>query len=367
MKLFHLLPLAYLFLIVPAYAQIDTVEVRKFIDNYSKENNNTAILLLMDRGNEEFIYATGLADKEKKIKAQVNDLFEIGSATKMFTAIGILQLIEKGQLSLKTPISRFYPKGKIRDLANYKGTNYFNEVTIEMLLNHTSGFIDYLNVYEDDEKALKILAVEGVTYSFDDIVSLALHHGDANFKPGTQFKYCNTGYVILGDILSKVSGMDWHDYVQKNIFNKAGMKHTYFGSRLPEKAKEKEMTGYYKNKVSYMPPSLAGSAGEIVSNLYDLKKFLIAWQSGKLFLKKSTLEMQRTRGYHPMIEGSDLINYGYGVIKIKGFYGHGGQTFGFQAFATYNPENKRLYVIATNNAVVDTIPLFFSFERIFPE
>ena len=346
------------------YAQVEMTKVKESTDAFSKQYADVGTIILVEKQVELINYATGFSNKEKGKKAKTKNLFEIGSASKMFTAIAVLQLVEKGKLSLNTPINKFFPDGKIKNLANFKGKNYWDKVTVEMLLNHTSGFIDYLNVYGDDEKALKIFSVKGKVYASEELIDLAIAHGDANFIPGEKFKYCNTGYIILGDIISKLSGMNWRDYIQKNIFDKVGMKNTYFGSRLSKRVKRRMMRGYFKTKPSFMPPTLAGSAGEIVSCTKDLEKFLLAWHGGKLYLRPETLQMQQTKGFHQMYEQSKALTYGYGVMQIAGYYGHGGQTFGFQSFVTYNPKKKIAYVIGVNDATVSPMNLFFLLENI---
>jgi len=352
------------FIIFSVSAQMDFKTIKANVDNIVK-NSDAAMVLLVDQGDNELIYASGLSDKEKQIKAKTDELFEIGSASKMFTAIAILQLIEQNKLSLKTLISDIYPSGKLKNLANLKGKNYWGKITVEMLLNHTSGMIDYLNVYENDEKAMEILAIKGKVYTFEELTNLAIQHGDMNFIPGTTFKYCNTGYTFLGDIITKKSGMPWREYIKKNIMDVAGLTDTYFGSEIPKSAETRKMKGYYTSKPSFMPPTLAGAAGEIVSNLKDLKKFLLAWQEGKLFSKVETLQMQHTQGYHVMYpDKTDQLMYGYGVMRINGFYGHGGQTFGFQSYVTYNPEKKRMYILGSNDASnLPLTQLFFMFEE----
>lgn len=366
MTLKNVLASLLVFLYISANAQISHQDVKNTLDGYSKQTDNTALLIYKSEGEDILKYATGLADKKNKIPAKTDDLFEIGSASKMFTAVAILKLIEDGKLSLETPISEFYKKGDILKLGLKDGKNHFNEVTVGMLLNHTSGFIDYLNVYEDDEKAMEILAVKGKIYSFDELIDLAVQHGDANFIPGEKFKYCNTGYIILGDIISKVSKEDWRDYIQKNIFDKANMKNTFFGSRISKENEKKKMHGHFNYKPTFMPPSLAGSAGEVVSNLDDLAKFLKAWQGGKLLTPKTT-ELQRTEGFHQMYDGFDALSYGYGIMNLNNFYGHGGQTFGFQTYVTYNPKSNKIYIVATNDASVGAMVLFMTLEGLMPE
>ena len=357
----HFLTALILLISASSFGQMPLEEVKSQIDLFASKQQ-VAISALIDRDYEALTHASGLADKEHRIPVKTDDLFEIGSASKMFTAIAILQLIEQGKFTLETPVSGFFPSGKLKNLANYKGENYWDKITVAMLLNHTSGIIDYLNVYGDDEKALKIFSVKGKIYTFDEITDLAIQHGDMNFIPGTTFKYSNTGYILLGEIISKTSGMPWRTYIQKNIFAKAGMKNTYFGSEIPAAAEKRKMKGYYNGKPSFMPPTLAGAAGEIVSNVNDLKKFLLAWHSGKLFSKPETLNMQYAEGYHFMYpDQTKALSYGYGVMKIDGFYGHGGQTFGFQSYVTYNPGEKQLYVFGVNDADFSAMQLFFLF------
>jgi len=358
-----LLIIAVLFISInTSYAQIDKDVITQKSEAFSKKLDNVATVVLVSDDSDKVVVATGYANQLDEKSAKSKNLFEIGSASKMFTAISVLQLIEQGKLSLDTPISKFYKDEKIKNLANFKGENHWNDVTVAMLLNHTSGFIDYLNVYGDDEKSMKMYAIKGKVYSFNEIISLAVDHGDANFAPGEKFKYSNTGYILLGDIIGKVSGVNWKDYVQEHILDVAGMKHTYFGSTISKKHKKHVIQGYFKGQPSFMPATLAGSAGELISNVKDLEKFLKAWQGGKLFQKEETLEMQRTKGFNSMYEETDTLKYGYGVTLIGGFYGHNGQTFGFQSSVFYNPEKKKANVIVVNSANADAILLFLDLE-----
>ncbi len=346
----------------------NVVEIQRYITNavklYSKEMNNTAVLLLVKKEGETYKASAGLADRESNRVIKTDDLFEIGSATKVFTGVAVFQLIEEGKLSLDTKLNTFYKEGEITKLANYQGKNYWNEVTVGMLMNHMSGFIDYLNVYNDDAKALKILGGKGKHFTFDQLIHQAVAFGDANFKPGEKHDYCNTGFVILGDIISKVSGMDWHDYVQKHILDRVGMKHTYFGSRIPLELREKMPKGYMAYKEVFMPPSLADSAGEIISTLDDLAAFMKAWAGGKLYTKKETLQFQLTQGFHQHYKTVKSILYGYAIMRLEGFYGHGGQTFGFQTYMTINPNNSDLYIIGVNDSTVGAMNFFTALEGI---
>ena len=334
-------------------------EVNEAAAHYSKEHNDTAVWLLVEKNGEKAKGAAGFADRQKQLYASRDQMFEIGSASKVFTGVAIFQLIEAGKLSLDTKLSQFYSKDTILKLADFHGKNYFGEVTVGMLLRHRSGFVDYLNVFGSDAKTIGHFRDKRKRYTFDDIVALAASHGEANFRPGEKFRYCNTGYIILGDIIEKVSGMSWRKYIRTHIIQKAGMEHTWFGSQMPEKLRQNMPQGHAGGKPTFMPPTLAGSAGEIVSTLDDLARFMKAWGEGRLYAKPKTLKFQMTQGFVKMDPAIENLKYGYAIMRIDGFYGHGGQTFGFQSYMAYNPKSKELYIVGTNDAYVSAMDLFF--------
>jgi len=124
----------------------DVASVQSQIDEFSREHGNIGVVVLLGKQGVNQEYASGMADASIQRSAKTNDLFQIGSASKMFTAVAIQQLIENGKLSLETPVSRFFNSPEYRKLGNFKGENYWDKITVEMLLNHTSGMIDYLNI-----------------------------------------------------------------------------------------------------------------------------------------------------------------------------------------------------------------------------
>ncbi len=235
-----------------------------------------------------------------------------------------------------------------------------------MLLNHTSGIIDYLNVYGSDKKAMRKLGKKGKVYTFEELMDLAIQHGDMNFEPGSEFKYCNTGYVILGDIISKVTGEDWRMYIEQNIFKVAGLQATFFGSLITDSVEQRKMEGYFKGRKASMPPTLAGSAGEIVSCIEDLEKFITSWSEGLFFEKEETLSLHKKQGFQLMYpQKTQKIQYGYGIMNIDGYYGHGGQTFGFQTFLGYHIADDRMYVIGSNDAIrIPVMAVFLMYSQV---
>ena len=348
----RLLPVVSFLLFSAVYASVSATQdtVEKAVFEHSKALKHAAVLLKTTIKNEHFKFAVGSANREKKTEAEVDAPFPIGSASKVFVGVSIFQLIEAGKLSLETKLSTFYAKGSIQNLANYKGKNYFSDVTVGMLLQHTSGFIDYLNIYKDDAKAIEVYTKNGDHYSFEDIMKFAVDFGDANFKPGTQFSYSNTGYIILGDIVKKISGEDWRDYVQKHILDTLALKHTYFGTRLSKTVKGTMPQGYFLGKATDMPYSLASSAGEIVSTVDDLSTFISAWGEGKLYTDPKTLKVQMTEGFHAMSPDIANISYGYAIMNVGGLFGHGGQTFGFQSYMAIRPGTDESIALGINES-----------------
>ena len=122
--------------------------------------------------------------------------------------------------------------------------------------------------------------------------------------------------------------------------------------------------GYASGKPTSMPPTLAGSAGEIVSTLDDLARFMKAWGEGRLYAKPETLKLQMAQGFVKMDPTIENLQYGYAIMCIEGFYGHGGQTFGFQSYLAYNPQKKELYIVGVNDAFVSSMGLFFEMAGI---
>ena len=333
-----------------------TAPIQAMVEAYSKINNDAGVILLKQSNGKSSIYSAGYANAETKEKVNENYLFEIGSASKLFTAIAIMQLIEDGKLSLNTKVSTLYPTGNIQKLAEQKGENYWDKVTVQMLLNHTTGFIDYLNAYGDEE-TLRLFNNSKKQYSFNDIINLSIEFGDASFIPDSKFGYSNTNYIILGDIISKISKTPWRTYIEEYIFKKADLKNTFFGSKMSQEQKERLATGYYNKQITNIPYTLAGSAGSIVSNVYDLQKFITYWADAKFYKNSDTFNKQITTGVHNMYPGTDMLQYALGVFKLGGTVGHPGQTFGFQSHLAIDPITKNSYIILVNNAKASSTEL----------
>ncbi|MGB5402842.1 MAG: serine hydrolase domain-containing protein, partial [Robiginitalea sp.] len=192
------------------------------------------------------------------------------------------------------------------------------------LLNHTSGLPEYF--LDDDLMEIGIHGDSTLRFTPAQLVRMAKRLHEPQFKPGTQFKYTNTNYVLLGLLIEQYTSLTFQEYIRQNILQKAGLKNTYFPSidSVPGRA-----PGYYEGKPSQMPATLAGAAGEIVSTLDDMDLFIRSWARGDFYKSKAMMEQVRSSHYNPMGGG---ITYGLGVLNIGSALGHAGQTFGFQSY-----------------------------------
>ncbi|MGB5509021.1 serine hydrolase domain-containing protein [Robiginitalea sp.] len=256
--------------------------------------------------------------------------FDIGSCSKMFTATSILQLVEQEKLNLDDRLPDILDRPELLDgLMATDSADYLGEVRLKNLLNHTSGLPEYF--LDNDETEIGIHGDSTLRFTPDQLVGMAKRLHEPQFKPGTQFKYTNTNYVLLGLLIEQYTSLTYQEYIGQNIFQKAGLAETYFPSMefIPGRA-----SGHWQGKPSQMPATLAGAAGEIVSTLDDMDLFIRSWSRGDFYQSDAMMEQVWGDHYNPMGGG---IMYGLGVVNLFGTLGHAGQTFGFQSYMGFLP------------------------------
>jgi len=274
----------------------------------------------------------------------LDSLYQIGSSSKMFTSLSIFLLQERGLLSINNPIGD-YLKEDHKKLLFIDDFDY-STVTIKSILNHTSGLGEHLNS-GDDEKLLEEVAKKNKVFSLTDIIHMCKVNKVQPFHaPNTVIQYSNLGYILLGKIVEFISNVSYKDFIRENIFKPLNMNDSLFISDNSHDSRI--LNGGYNGKFAAMTPSLAQSAGEIVSSLEDMKKFLVGLWDGKIVsektldiilesLENNTLKADRT--------------FGYGFYKEKNFIGHAGQTFGFLTKAFYDIKKKQFIIISFNDAL----------------
>ncbi len=297
-----------------------------------------------------FFKAVGVSDVATCSPLKADSPFQIGSNTKMMTSAIILQLVEQKKLALSDPLSKFLP-----EIASK--LTHGDNVNIEMLLTHTSGIPDYFGVNTgggkiEDGVNVKAMLTRGFTPG--DLVELVARSGKSDFLPGEagKWNYSNTGYVLLGMIIEKVTKKSYERNLRDRIFKPLGLKSTYLQVGQPVSGNLPQ--AYYQAPFSYTTTewnaSQGWSAGAVVSTSEEFAKFLKALFTGKLFKKPATLELMKSHspaGVNALGEGTA---YGHGMLNNRGVLGHGGQTLGFQSDGGYIPDKDVTIVIWSNSA-----------------
>lgn len=322
-------------------------ELNNYMELLHKYENFNGSILIAKKGNIILDKGYGFADIDQNIKNKTQTRFAIGSVTKQFTAMAIMQLDEKQMLNIEDKISKYLP-----DFPNGDG------ITIHNLLTHTSGLVNYTELPE-------FYVLESEDPKVEDVLNL-IKDKPLEFEPGTQFKYCNTGYALLSEIIEKVSGVTFEEYLHENIFRPLNMKDTgvCYG-----KNKEIHHATAYSGHLDLIPVddeillSQAYGAGNMYSTVEDLYRWDRALDTEQL-VKKEGLD-RIFKGY---IDMQGMGDYGYGWLIRDTELGkeifHTGGTLGFSAnIARYIDEDLTVIVL-TNKSGYDTMSLAYTLASI---
>ncbi len=318
-----------------SFAQQTATQIDELMKKYYDYGQFNGAILVAEKGKVVYAKGLGLANMEWSMPNQPDTKFRIGSITKQFTATLILQLVEEGKLKLD---------GKITDYLTDYRKDTGDRVTIHHLLNHTSGIPSYTS--RPDFRT----AIMRNPYKITDFVK-QLASGDLEFEPGSKFSYNNSGYVLLGAIIEKVTGKSYETVLTERILKPLGMTNSGYDSTsplLPKRASgyEKRPSGYVN--APYLDMSLPYAAGSIYSTVEDLYKWDQALHEGKI-LSAESRKLMFTPG---------LSNYGYGIritdetigkseLKTK-IIGHGGGINGFNSLLTRAVDKGQTVVILDN-------------------
>ena len=247
-----------------------------------------------------------------------NRPYHIASIGKVFTAVLVQMLAEKGDLSVKDAIHRYFPPTELERLFVYQNTDYAQQVTIEHLLGHTSGAADYFEGGTTSGKSFmdEVLTNPQVHWTPQKLVDFTREHQTAVGIPGRVFNYSDTGYILLGLIIEKVTGKPFDKNLEERIFQPVEMRDSYLmfyaePANTPKKAIEKiwfndlEVSGFESLSCDW-------AGGGIVTTTADLLKFDQALRGGRL-IQSSTLETMDTCP-HKFQPG---IYYGLGMMEIR--------------------------------------------------
>ncbi|RZA32292.1 MAG: serine hydrolase [Lysobacteraceae bacterium] len=301
---------------------------------YFKADAPGATVIVVKDGKPVLRRAYGMADTAKGVKMTPEMALRLGSITKQFTATAILMLAEEGKLAVDDDITKHLPdypaKGK--------------KVTIEHLLTHTSGIPSYTGKPGYMANMAQDMSVAQMIDSFKN--------DPLEFEPGSQYRYNNSGYFLLGAIIEKISGQTYAGFLEQRIFKPLGMHDTYYEGTGRSKAPV--AAGHSRAEKGYGPASPLSmtqpyAAGSLVSTVDDLARWDAAIGAGRLLTPAS---WQRAFTSYRLSDGK-ATGYGYGwdVNRVQGetAMGHGGGINGFSTHALRFPDQKVYVVVLTNS------------------
>ena len=321
-----LVPFWVLLIAFPAFSQTIPERLDSLLAAYNKQNAFNGSALVARKGTVLLQKGYGYKEAKTNTPNDANTIFQIGSITKQFTSAIILQLQEKNKLSVQDKLSKYipdYPRGK--------------EITIENLLTHTSGIYNYTN----DPGALTFGGTKPIR--LDSLIA-RFKNKPLDFSPGEKYSYSNSGYILLGYIIEKVTGRSYFRVVREQIFQPLQMTHSGFdfaGLKSSDKA-----TGYIsitaRQSAFIIDSSVSFAAGSIYTTVGDLYKWDRALYTGRIISQAS---LQKAFTPH-------LSKYGYGWM-IDTLYGkkaveHGGGIPGFFTFILRVPEDETCIILLDN-------------------
>lgn len=292
------------------------------------------VVLLAKGGKVFYKKAFGQSDIKTGARMKTNQIFRIGSVGKQFTAVAILQLIERGKLALTDSIQQFIP--------DFPSKGY--TITIAHLLSQTSGIRNYFEL-ETGATQQQLNA-----YSPKQIIDI-FKLEPLRFAPGTAYQYSNSNYFLLAYIIEKVSGLSYKEYLLENVIRKAGLKSTYYIDL--KRADSRRATPYSRfdgklEDATLQSVNLTYGAGALESTADDLLRWQLALNSGEL-IKYATLKQAVTA--YRLADGKNS-EYGFGWF-IRNLDGqptieHSGSTDGYQTDVVYLP-NQGIYLVTLFN------------------
>jgi CubicO group peptidase (beta-lactamase class C family) len=319
-----------------SYSQTSQNQIQKIdslFTSWNVSNHPGGSVLVSKDGKTIFSKSYGLANIEYNIPNTNNTLFNIGSISKQFTAMGIVLLEEQNKLSFDDNIRKYIP-----ELPNFSEI-----ITIRHLLHHTSGLRDL--------HGLLGLAGwrSGDLETNDDVYKIIKNQKELNFKPNEEFLYSNTGYILLAKIIENISQLKFDQWMKQNIFQPLGMKNTYVETSLDNIVRN-NATSYYLRKEFKRALEYWGyyGSGNMHSTIEDVNIWL---QNFSTPLKGWESAFNKLLTTTPLNNGFET-NYGFGV-RIEDYFGnkliqHGGSVGGFRAIARTFPEEQLNIVILTN-------------------
>lgn len=298
-----------------------------------------ALASVKDRAGRSRTYTAGVGDLATGSQVPKDGQVRIGSNTKVFTAVVMLQLVGEGKVGLDAAVDTYLP-GLVRG-HGIDGRH----ITVRQLLQHTSGLPDYTRYLGDDVRY----------FEPRDLLDIALRH-KADFAPGTKWKYSNTNYVLAGLIIQRVTGRPLAEEMDQRIIKRIGLRHTSFPAPGDRTIREPHPQGYYRDSagaplrdVTDMDPSWGWAAGQMISTNSDLNRFFTALLAGRLLPAAQLAQMRTTV---PAAYFGSGARYGLGLVSRRlscggVYWGHGGSLPGYETRGGATDDGRAAHLAVT--------------------
>ncbi len=316
-------------------ASFKSEEFHKYFANLHKTGLFNGNILIAQKGVVIYEESFGYSNYAKRDSLNLKSEFQIASVSKQFTAVAIMQLFEKGLINFTDDVKKYIP--------NFP----YNGVTIHMLLSHTSGLPNYIYMcdryYNKKDSAVSNEAV---------LNCFSKYHPRKDFASGSRFTYSNTGYIILSQIVSVVTGKPFDEYLSENIFKPLGMNNTYVYVKGKTKASKHATLGYKYGREVADDIFLNGVTGD--KGIYSTVEDLYKWDQGlytNKIIKYSTLE---ENAFTPQGKCETVkYNYGYGWRMYNREDGekvlyHSGWWYGYQSLLIHLQKDSTTIVVLRN-------------------
>ena len=333
------------------------LKIEKLLSVLSKPGNPGFTIGLFVDGKTIFKKSYGLANVENNIPISDSTLFNIGSIAKQFTAMAAAILVKQNKISLDEDIRKYIPElpdfGKI--------------ITIKHLIYHTSGLRDWI------EGMMLGGQKEEDSFTHDEVIKYFVYNQKKlNFNPGEEFLYSNTGYSILAEIISRVTGLSFSTWMKQNIFIPLNMKNTHIveDHRAPL---NKSANSYTLNKKREVSKALVNGtilgAGGIYSTLEDLSRWAFNFEETKV----GNADILRLMNDPGSLNNGVTLEYAFGQYLSNSYglklFAHGGTGAGWQSGLVRCPEEKFVLIALANNSSFDItmniiVPVF---KILFPD
>ncbi|NZA28262.1 beta-lactamase family protein [Luteimonas sp. SJ-92] len=317
-----------------ASAQV-AAEAARLLEQHVEDVSGPGIAVLVARGDQVlFRDARGMASVELGVPLQAGHVVRIASITKQFSAAGLLRLVDQGKVKLDDPLSAYLPE--------FPGGH---RITLAQLLNHTSGVRSYTRIPSHMDESI---------HREIDTASLVAVFGDhpVDFGPGQGYAYNDSGYVLVGAVIEKVTGQAWDDWLKSELFERFGLERTRGGatrSVVPGHA-----AGYRIEDDGTVSPARPldmtqpHAAGALLSTVDDLWRWNRALHGGRVLSAESYRRMVAPEG--PAADAGHRYGFGIRASTLEGLpmYEHSGGILGFVSMLLYLPEGEITVAVVRN-------------------